>query len=36
MNVPWGQAVAEDGTFKSAEELKKIYGAVGIDEKNQS
>jgi len=33
VNVPWGQAVAEDGTFKSAEELKKIYGAVGIDGK---
>lgn len=30
-NVPWGQAVAADGTFKSVEELKKIYGAVGID-----
>jgi thiosulfate/3-mercaptopyruvate sulfurtransferase len=35
VNVPWGQAVAEDGTFKSAEELKKIYGAVGIDGKKQ-
>ncbi len=33
VNVPWGQAAAEDGTFKSAEELKKIYGAVGIDGK---
>jgi thiosulfate/3-mercaptopyruvate sulfurtransferase len=33
VNVPWGQAVAEDGTFKSKEELKKIYGAVGVDEK---
>jgi len=33
VNVPWGQAVAEDGTFKSAEELKKIYGAAGIDGK---
>ncbi|MDR1936774.1 MAG: sulfurtransferase, partial [Candidatus Accumulibacter sp.] len=31
VNVPWGQAVNKDGTFKSAEELKKIYGAVGID-----
>lgn len=30
-NVPWGQAVAADGTFKSVEELKKVYGAVGID-----
>ena len=32
-NVPWGQAVAEDGTFKSPEELKKVYAAVGIDGK---
>lgn len=31
VNVPWGQAVAADGTFKSADELKKVYGAVGID-----
>lgn len=31
VNVPWGQAVAADGTFKSADELKKIYGAVGVD-----
>jgi len=31
VNVPWGQAVAADGTFKPVEELKKIYGAVGID-----
>ena len=30
-NVPWGQAVKEDGTFKSAEDLKKLYAAVGID-----
>ena len=33
VNVPWGQAVAEDGTFKSAEELRKVYAAVGIDGK---
>lgn len=31
VNVPWGQAVAADGTFKSAEELRKVYAAVGID-----
>lgn len=31
VNVPWGQAVAEDGTFKSPEELRKVYAAVGID-----
>jgi thiosulfate/3-mercaptopyruvate sulfurtransferase len=33
VNVPWGQAVAADGTFKSAEELKQIYAKVGIDGK---
>lgn len=31
VNVPWGQAVAADGTFKSPEELRKVYAAVGID-----
>ena len=25
-NIPWGQAVDQDGTFKSAEELRAIYG----------
>ena len=30
-NVPWGQAVKEDGTFKSAEDLKKLYTAAGVD-----
>jgi thiosulfate/3-mercaptopyruvate sulfurtransferase len=30
-NVPWGQAVAADGTFKSVDELKKIYAAAGVD-----
>lgn len=33
VNVPWGQAVADDGTFKSPEELRKVYAAVGIDGK---
>ena len=31
VNVPWGQAVQEDGTFKSKEELRKLYAGVGID-----
>ena len=30
-NVPWGQAVAEDGTFKSADDLQALYGEKGID-----
>ena len=29
-NIPWGQAVAEDGTYKSREELEKLYGGKGI------
>ena len=30
-NVAWGQAVKEDGTFKSPEDLKKLYTAAGVD-----
>ncbi|MCI0438638.1 MAG: sulfurtransferase [Chloroflexi bacterium] len=30
-NIPWGTAVNQDGTFKSADELKQIYGGKGID-----
>ncbi len=30
MNIPWSQAVKEDGTFKSAEELAKLYQSKGI------
>ena len=33
VNVPWSQAVAADGTFKSKEELRKLYADVGIDGK---
>jgi thiosulfate/3-mercaptopyruvate sulfurtransferase len=29
-NIPWAQAANEDGTFKSADELKALYGAKGI------
>ena len=29
-NVPWGQAVKEDGTFKSKEELAALYGGKGV------
>jgi thiosulfate/3-mercaptopyruvate sulfurtransferase len=29
-SVPWAQAVREDGTFKSADELKELYGAKGV------
>ena len=29
-NVPWAQAANEDGTFKSREELEKLYTAKGV------
>ena len=29
-NVPWAKAANEDGTFKSAEELRALYEAEGI------
>jgi thiosulfate/3-mercaptopyruvate sulfurtransferase len=30
-NIPWGKACNEDGTFKSADELRSLYGSEGID-----
>ncbi len=29
-NIPWSKAVREDGTFRSAEELRAIYEGAGI------
>jgi thiosulfate/3-mercaptopyruvate sulfurtransferase len=29
-SIPWAQAVKEDGTFKSADELEELYGAKGV------
>jgi thiosulfate/3-mercaptopyruvate sulfurtransferase len=29
-SVPWAQAVQEDGTFKSADELKELYSGKGV------
>ena len=29
-NIPWAKAANEDGTFKSADELKEIYDAEGV------
>lgn len=29
-NIPWAQAVREDGTFKSREELEALYGSKGV------
>lgn len=31
VNFPWGQAVNPDGTFKSKDDLKKAFAAIGID-----
>jgi thiosulfate/3-mercaptopyruvate sulfurtransferase len=31
VNVPWGQNVREDGTFKSVDELRSLYADLGID-----
>ena len=29
-NIPWAQAVRDDGTFKDPDELRELYGAKGI------
>ena len=29
-SVPWAQAVQEDGTFKSADELRELYSSKGV------
>jgi thiosulfate/3-mercaptopyruvate sulfurtransferase len=31
INVPWSKAANEDGTFRSDEELKALYGDAGLD-----
>jgi thiosulfate/3-mercaptopyruvate sulfurtransferase len=32
INIPWSKAANEDGTFKSDDDLKKLYGEAGYDE----
>jgi thiosulfate/3-mercaptopyruvate sulfurtransferase len=32
VSVPWSKAANEDGTFKSDDELRKIYGDAGLNE----
>lgn len=32
INVPWSKAANEDGTFKSDDELRKVYGEAGLDD----
>ena len=34
-SVPWAQAVTEDGTFKSADELRELYGGKGVLERRR-
>jgi thiosulfate/3-mercaptopyruvate sulfurtransferase len=29
-SIPWAQAVNDDGTFKSAEQLRELYGSKGV------
>jgi thiosulfate/3-mercaptopyruvate sulfurtransferase len=29
-SIPWAQAVNEDGTFKSVEQLRELYGSKGV------
>jgi thiosulfate/3-mercaptopyruvate sulfurtransferase len=31
VNVPWSKAANEDGTFKSDDELRTLYGEAGVD-----
>ncbi|MDQ0378368.1 sulfurtransferase [Amycolatopsis thermophila] len=31
LNVPWAKTANEDGTFKTAEELKELYAEAGLD-----
>ena len=35
-NIPWATAVAEDGTFKSRDELQEIYGGAGVDDSKET
>jgi thiosulfate/3-mercaptopyruvate sulfurtransferase len=30
-NVPWSKAANDDGTFKSDDELRKLYDDAGVD-----
>ncbi len=31
LSVPWSKAANEDGTFKSDDDLRQLYGAAGLD-----
>ena len=36
INVPWSKAANEDGTFKSDEDLKKLYAEAGLDDSKET
>ena len=36
ISVPWAQAVNEDGTFKSADELRELYTSKGVIEDGEA
>jgi thiosulfate/3-mercaptopyruvate sulfurtransferase len=35
LSIPWAEAVKEDGTFKSAAELRELYGSKGVLDADQ-
>ncbi|MBI4312450.1 MAG: sulfurtransferase [Chloroflexi bacterium] len=36
VNIPWASTVHEDGTFRSADDLKALYAAKGVDGKKET
>ena len=36
INVPWSKAANEDGTFKSDDDLKKLYAGAGLDDSKET
>jgi len=36
INVPWSKAANEDGTFKSDDELRALYGEAGLDDSKET
>lgn len=36
VNIPWAMAAREDGTFKSADDLRSLYDGAGVDMKRDT
>ncbi|MDT5009244.1 MAG: thiosulfate/3-mercaptopyruvate sulfurtransferase [Mycobacterium sp.] len=36
INVPWSKAANEDGTFKSDDDLRKLYAEAGLDDSKET